>query len=162
MPEFESEPQDRPDYSLRDAPRAAVALGLFGLVPFVLLSAIALFGPEAARPPAHQLLAAYGAVILAFMGGCRWGFAGAGMGEGPGWWPLCVAVVPALLGFGALAMDGSGGGPGALVVLALGLIALFAADVALTRAGGAPAWWPGLRLPLTAVASASLLAPAAF
>jgi hypothetical protein len=90
------------------------------------------------------------------MGGCRWGFAAGGLGEGPGWWPLGVSVAPALLAFAALAV----GGPGALIILALGLVALFAADVSLSRAGGAPAWWPALRLPLTAVAAICLLAPA--
>ena len=47
-----------------------------------------------------------------------------------------------------------------LWILALGLVALFAADISLTRAGGAPAWWPALRLPLTVVATASLVAGA--
>jgi hypothetical protein len=147
----------RPDFRLSAAPPAARALGLAGLLPFVGLVAIALAGPEAARVPALALLADYGALILSFMGGCRWGLASAGLGEGPRWWPLGVSVVPALLAFGALAL----GGPVGLIVLALGLLALFAADVSLTRAAGAPTWWPGLRLPLTAGAAICLLAGAA-
>ncbi|PKP63592.1 MAG: hypothetical protein CVT86_04835 [Alphaproteobacteria bacterium HGW-Alphaproteobacteria-8] len=43
-----------------------------------------------------------------------------------------------------------------LGMLALGLVALYAADLALTRAGGAPAWWPALRWPLTLGAAGSL------
>jgi len=39
-------------------------------------------------------------------------------------------------------------------------VALFSADVSVTRAGGAPAWWPALRLPLTAGATACVLAGA--
>ncbi|MGM0586546.1 MAG: DUF3429 domain-containing protein [Pseudomonadota bacterium] len=147
-----------PDFRLSAVPPAARALGLAGLIPFLALAAAALFGPAEAVAPARALLAAYGAVILSFMGGCRWGFASAGLGEGPRWWPLGVSVIPALLAFAALAVDGARGAPGALVVLALGLIALFGADVSLTRAAGAPAWWPGLRLPLTLGAALCLLA----
>jgi hypothetical protein len=149
--------ESRPDYRLSAAPRPAVLLGLAGLIPFLGLAGLALAGPEGAREPAADLLAFYGAAILSFMGGCRWGFASAGLGEGPRWWPLGVSVIPALLAFAALALGGEEG----LIVLALGLIALFAADVALTRAGGAPSWWPGLRLPLTVGAAVCLLAGAA-
>ena len=84
---------------------------------------------------AQYSLSVYGAVILGFMGGCRWGFAASGMGEGAGWWPLSVSVAPALLAAAALII----GDVEALWILALGLVALFAADISLTRAGGAPA-----------------------
>lgn len=145
-----------PTFRLAAAPAPARWLGLAGLAPFLALAALALAGPAAAQAPARELLAIYGAAILSFMGGCRWGFASGGLGEGPGWWPLGVSVVPALLAFAALAV----GGRGALVILSLGLVALFAADVSLSRAGGAPAWWPALRLPLTVVAALCLLGPA--
>lgn len=143
-------------FGLSAAPRPAVALGFAGLIPFVGLAVLAHAAPVDVALRAQYSLAAYGAVILGFMGGCRWGFASAGMGEGATWWPLGVSVAPALLAFGALVI----GAEEALWILALGLVALFAADVSLTRAGGAPAWWPALRLPLTVVAGLSLVAGA--
>lgn len=143
-------------FGLSAAPRPAVTLGFAGLIPFVGLALIAHIAPIDVALRAQYCLAAYGAVILGFLGGCRWGFAASGMGEGAGWWPLSVAVAPALLAVGALVV----GDEEALWILALGLVALFATDVSLTRAGGAPAWWPALRLPLTGVAALSLVAGA--
>ncbi|MEC9435231.1 MAG: DUF3429 domain-containing protein [Pseudomonadota bacterium] len=150
-------PSPRPArFGLSAAPRPAVALGLAGLVPFVALALLAHLAPIDVTLRAQYSLAAYGAAILGFLGGCRWGFAASGMGEGAAWWPLCVATTPPLLAFAALVV----GDVEALWILALGLVALFAADVSLTRAGGAPAWWPALRLPLTVVAAAALVAGA--
>lgn len=145
-------------FRLSDVPRPARALGLAGLIPFVGLAAAAHLAPPGWSDVARGLLAGYGVVILSFMGGCRWGFAAAGLDpEGASWWRLGVSVAPALLAWAALAL-----GPDvALWACALGLIALFAADVSLTRAAGAPAWWPALRLPLTAGAAAALLVGAA-
>jgi hypothetical protein len=133
-------------------PAAAAWLGAAGLVPFVACAAAAHLGPEAWRGAALGALAGYGATILAFMGGCRWGFAAAGMGEGPTWRPLAASVLPSLLAWGALAL----GGPWGLALLAGGLLALWAADVALTRSGGAPRWWGRLRAPLSVVAAIAL------
>ena len=150
-------PTSRPArFGLSAAPRPAVALGFAGLIPFVGLALLAHMAPIDVALRAQYSLSVYGAVILGFMGGCRWGFAASGMGEGAGWWTLSVSVAPALLAAAALII----GDVEALWILALGLVALFAADISLTRAGGAPAWWPALRLPLTVVATASLVAGA--
>jgi hypothetical protein len=46
--------------------------------------------------------------------------------------------------------------PFSLAMLALGLAFLYLADVVLTAQGGAPAWWPALRRPLTLGACLSL------
>jgi hypothetical protein len=48
-------------------------------------------------------------------------------------------------------------GSDGLVALALGFASLLVADIRLTREGGAPAWWPTLRWPLTVGAAGSLL-----
>jgi len=133
-------------------PAPAALLGAAGLIPFVACAAAAHLAPEAWRGAALGALAGYGATILAFMGGCRWGFAAAGMGAGPTWRPMAVSVLPSLLAWGALAL----GGPWGLALLGAGLLALWAADIALTRAGGAPAWWARLRAPLSVVAAVSL------
>ena len=137
------------------APPAARALGFAGLIPFgaLAIGAIAAGGTPGAA--AHQLLIGSGAVILSFMGGCRWGLASAGMGEGPALAPLAVSVLPALYAWAVSVLEA----PIAGLCLALGFAVLYAADVALTRSGGAPGWWPELRAPLTLGAVASLVAP---
>jgi len=137
---------------MRAVPSAARFLGLSGLIPFVSLAALALLAPAPWGAAARGALAFYGAVILSFMGGCRWGLAAAGMGEGPALRPLALSVAPSLWAWGALMAPA----PVDLGMLALGLLALFAADLRLTRDGGAPAWWPALRWPLTLGASISL------
>lgn len=144
--------------TLRPAPQtpaAARLLGFAGLIPFVGLAAVALVGPEAWRAVAQAALAQYGAIILSFMGGCRWGFAAAGMGRGPAFDLLAISVAPALYAWGVLVAAPA---PLDLAMLAAGLAALLAADLALARQGGAPRWWPALRWPLTLVAGLSLLA----
>jgi hypothetical protein len=139
---------------MKDVPLAARRLGLAGLIPFAGLAALAHLteGDLAAA-----WLAGYGAAILSFMGGCRWGFAAAGLGEGPALRPLALAVAPSLWAWLSLGAPR----PFDLELLALGLLALYVADLKLTKDGGAPPWWPQLRLPLTLGAAASLLAGAA-
>lgn len=139
---------------MRDVPAAAMRLGLAGLVPFVSLSLLSLIGPEAWTDTVLKALAYYGAAILAFMGGCRWGFAATGMGEGPALIPLALSTAPALWAWLALMLPP----PFEKEMLGLGLLLLYVADLRLTMEGGAPKWWPQLRLPLTLVATASLFA----
>jgi hypothetical protein len=139
---------------MRGVPEAARWLGLSGLIPFVLLAALSLIGPDAWRDTVLKALAYYGATILAFMGGCRWGFAAAGLGGGPSLKLLGLSVVPSLWAWVALMLPP----PYEKEMLALGLALLYAADVALKLEGGTPEWWLRLRLPLTLVAAASLIA----
>lgn len=140
-------------------PAAARWLGLAGLVPFFGLAGLAWLPETAVAGWATEALIGYGAVILSFMGGCRWGLAAAGMAEGPSFRLLGASVVPALYAWGAAALPPAL----ALLTLGVGLLALLAADLSLTRAGGAPPWWPALRWPLSLGAAASLAvaAPAA-
>ncbi|MEM0922712.1 MAG: DUF3429 domain-containing protein [Pseudomonadota bacterium] len=129
-------------------PLAARWLGLSGLIPFAGLALLALNGMDWAG----LALLGYGVAILSFMGGCRWGFAAAGLGEGADWRPLAISVLPCLYAWAVVWMPF----PFGFFGLALGFILLFAADLSLSRAGGAPAWWPALRLPLSIGAAGSL------
>lgn len=148
MPDTETDP--------RRVPLPAAILGGAGVLPFAALAATVWLAPTL-RELALAGIASYGAVILSFMGGCRWGFAAAGLGPGPGWSALTLSVLPALYAWPLLfAAD-----PQRTALLAVGFLGLYAADVSLTRRGGAPAWWPRLRLPLTAGAAGSLLVAAA-
>ncbi len=137
-----------------DVPDAARMLGLAGLIPFAGLAALALVGPESWSATVLKALAYYGATILAFMGGCRWGFAAAGLGRGPELRTLAWAVAPSLWAWVALMLPP----PFEKEMLGLGLLILYVMDLRLTAEGGAPAWWPQLRLPLTLGAAACLFA----
>lgn len=134
-------------------PAAAWQLGLAGLLPFGALALGVVTGIDGARAG----LLNYGALILSFMGGCRWGFAAAGLGEGPSVPMLGISVLPALFAWLAMLFPFKA----AAVALAVGFVALYMVDRALTRAGGAPAWWTTLRTPLTIGAAASLVVPVA-
>lgn len=134
-------------------PTPAWQLGLAGLLPFAALALAALFGIEGARDG----LLNYGALILSFMGGCRWGFAAAGLGQGASFAMLGISVLPALYAWAVLLLRFA---PAALA-LSAGFLALYLADRALTASEGAPAWWTTLRTPLSAGACLALVVPAA-
>lgn len=146
-------------------PRAAMLLGVAGLAPF----AAGALGSVLARAPADAALLdgllLYGAVILSFMGGCRWGFRAAGLSGGDpseagDWRAYGLSVVPSLWGFFAVLSVDWIGEAAVAAALAVGFLALYAADRLAADVGGAPRWWPRLRLPLTLGASLSLAVPA--
>lgn len=139
-----------------DAPIAARMLGYAGLIPFITLAIVALAGGAEVADQARSSAIAYGVAILSFMGGCRWGFAAAGLGEGPQVEPLARSVAPALLGWVALILSPKIGAAGTAMLLIAGFLALYADDRRAQAMGGAPAWWTSLRLPLTAGATLSL------
>jgi hypothetical protein len=79
-------------------PRGMLLLGWSGVLPFALAVAAAMVLPAWAGFAAAAFVC-YGAVILSFLGGARWGRGLAG-GVGPG--HFVEAVVPSLIGFCAL------------------------------------------------------------
>ncbi len=79
-------------------PHGLRALGAAGVLPFAMLPLLATLQPSL-RAFALAAFVAYGAVILSFLGGSRWGRALAG--GAPASRPL-EAVLPSLLGFAAL------------------------------------------------------------
>lgn len=145
----------REGMAVQKVPGPALWLGLAGLIPFFAL-AIAVSVNSAQLP--QQALVGYGAVILSFMGGCRWGFAAAGLGDGPNYRLLAISVVPALYAWIAALLDFRS----AVLALGAGFVALYAADWVLERERGAPAWWTRLRLPLSTGATVSLAVAGAF
>lgn len=143
-------------------PRAALGLGLAGLIPF-LWSAATHISPALAGWAGQYLTPmfigayvglTYGTVILSFMSGVLWGFATRASGS------LATAayglsVIPALWAF-VMVADAS-------MVSAIYLVAGFAGllflDAMFLAWGLAPRWWLRLRLPLTAVAVICLALP---
>lgn len=138
----------------------ALAFGVAGLAPFFALAiaAIALADLES-RAVALRGLHIYGAVILSFLGGCRWGFSSAGYGAGPTAVAMMIAVAPSLFAWAVLWLA-----PVLWIgpLLAAGVAAMLLEDARATRKGDVPPWWLILRLPLSAGAAASLAAPALF
>lgn len=141
--------------ALSRAPRPALYLGFSGLLPFLsaplLMAATQSFYPEVAFAQV-----AYGASIVSFLGGARWGFAiPPGSPAQPDWMNLGNSVVPSLLAWSALLLCGDDVTEAALVVMAgLGL----SLHYDLTLLPGYPAWFKAMRTILTLVATFSLVA----
>ncbi len=143
-------------------PRAALLLGFAGVLPFgwgvlTLLSDAAFgltmqtIGPRFVGP---YVLLSYGTVILSFMSGVLWGFAtraeGATAALG-----YSLSVIPALWGFFMV-----GNGPiSAATNLIIGFIGVLMIDYFFWINRLAPPWWMALRIPLSALVCACLLAP---
>ena len=131
-------------------PKSAFTLGFLGIIPFIATATINLV-PGA---PLHELsmhaLLGYGAVILSFLGGIRWGVAILTTDSADLFGPLFVSIVPAALGWLALLLPSSMG----LMLLALGFAAMLIADL---RLSSAPPWYRSLRRPLSVGAIVSLI-----
>jgi len=132
-------------------PRAALILGLAGLIPFLWSVASQLSPPLAEiglrwlgpRFVGPYVGLAYGTVILSFMSGVLWGFATrAGGAAAVGY---MLSVIPALWAFFMV----GGGVTSAAINLMIGFSGLLGLDWAFWRWGLAPAWWMRLRLLLT-------------
>jgi hypothetical protein len=140
------------------ASHPAVAYGLAGLVPFVVLAGLPWLLPLQQAALAMFALLAYGAVILSFLGAVHWGLAlagaipgsaagrnAAGRGVRASWSRLGLAVLPALLAWVALLLPPALG----LAALAAGFAFAWLVDRAAARAGLVPAWYLPLRSLLT-------------
>ena len=141
-------------------PRPAFVLGWLGVLPFAALTLLAVTGGGLPDAGAMSWLVQYGLIILSFMGGAQWGLAmrAANSDDGVEGWRLAISVFPALAAF-SLSFLPAGA---ALLGLAGAFVALLGYDVSAARAGVAPAWYPALRLQLTAAVVVCLLIAATF
>ena len=132
-------------------PPAPLLLGLAGLIPFWALAVgLLLHGALGVPPPALDLaLATYGAIIVSFLGGIRWGLAVPAGDPGP---QYAIAIVPSLLAWALLALPE----PWRLAGLGLVALALGPIDLGLVRRGLAPSWFGTLRIILSVGAGAAL------
>lgn len=138
----------------RKLPAIAMLLGIGGLIPFVVCSLGALANP----PPNDELslmaLVAYGAVILAFLGGVHWGFGLDFAGGAPGTVQRVrfgLGVVPSLVGWVALLLAILGYGRVALALLAAGFVLTTVVESRASRSGYMPTGYMGLRWVLSAI-----------
>lgn len=141
-------------------PRAALALGLLGLLPFGFGALLSLSpGPfiDAGRfayvldgLSGPRLLVRYGIVILCFMSGVLWGFAARSEPQRP--LAYMLSVLPALWVFFLVGPDTRA----ALASLLTGFVLLLVFDLQFRTWGLAPDWWMRLRVLLTAVVAVCL------
>ena len=125
----------------------AWTLTLAGLIPFVGCAALVLLTPDGARVWVEPLTV-YGAIILSFLGGARWGRTMAG--PEPDWLQLVLSNLPAVAAW--LTFLPTVPDEFQLLVMIFGLIAMLYWDLRT-----APAWYRDLRLTATGGAALSLL-----
>ncbi len=134
-------------------PTVVLVYGLLGLVPF-------LAPPLLARAvPAHAaglglVALGYGALILSFLGGARWGLEVAR--PAPRFGVITLSMLPTLAGLAVLLIPGLAR-PVQLTAMAVLLALHLAWDV---RAAGLPPWYPRLRAILSIGAVVGLVAMA--
>ncbi len=151
-------------------PAPALTLGLAGLIPFILCALFAWLpdllaslwpGSNGGQPSSELVrqkailgLGTYGAVILSFLGGVRWGNVLSNKVQVRRWVPLTLSVIPSLIAWPALLLPASW----MLSILAAGFVLQYAADVEAVRQKILPAWYARLRTLLTTGTTVSLLA----
>ncbi|XP_038650108.1 transmembrane protein 69 isoform X1 [Scyliorhinus canicula] len=139
---------------LKNSPKPALYLGYGGVIPFVsapLIMAIT----ETYFPELAFAQIAYGATILSFLGGARWGFSIPESSPAkPDWLNLGNSVVPSLLAWLALLLHDNLTEAAVLIIMGLGIALHY--DLALLP--GYPSWFRAFRTVMTVVATFSLVA----
>jgi Protein of unknown function (DUF3429) len=134
----------------------ARALTLAGAIPFVALAIAVWTAPAAYHAQVGNVLIAYAAIILSFLGGIQWGGAVALAESAPRsaqtMWLL--SVIPSLLAWAMLFVPGSG----VRVIVAICLFAfVWVIDALLHLQKLIPNWFFRLRTLITGIVIASLL-----
>lgn len=138
----------------RKLPSIAMLLGIGGLIPFIVCGLGALANP----PPNDELslmaLIAYGAVILAFLGGVHWGFGLEQAGTAPSDIQRArfgLGVLPSLIGWVAVLLAVLSYGRVALALLVVGFFLTTMIEARASRHGYMPKGYMGLRWVLSAI-----------
>ena len=141
---------DDPIGSDQNIPKAALLLGLAGVLPFIVfgLLAITLGGGIVTPKLADTLLIGYGAIILSFVAGIRWGLALTAHNESDQAVQMTVSVVPSLIAWTACFMPFAYGLP----LLALTHAAVAVWDIRAMHNGRGPVWYAKLRMILASLA----------
>ena len=138
----------------RPLPPFAIVLGIAGLAPFVLCSLGALSLESDGSTRSLLALVAYGATILAFLGGVHWGFALDGSGVATQRVQRArfgLGVLPSLIGWAAMLVTFIGLPTPGLLVLTAGFIATTAVEGQAARRGLMPQRYMWLRWGLSVV-----------
>lgn len=143
-----ADPQTPPTRSSTGLPAPVRLLGLAGILPQLACLALALTSDG---PLAAQAGLAYAAVILSFLGGLWW--MAALLTGGRASTPYVLAVLPSLIGWGALLLP-----TGGLVLVAVCLLVSPLVDRYLSRSIAMPNGWLGLRVQMATGLGLSTLA----
>lgn len=126
----------------RQIPAPAAWLGAAGLIPFAATALTAMISTDSeVRWLALRAFVAYSAVVLAFLGGVRWG---AALGEAR-WRPLILSILPSLIAAACLMIDHLD----AIKLLGVLYAVLGVFDVMRRPAPEWPAWFMKLRARLS-------------
>ncbi|XP_028301243.1 transmembrane protein 69-like isoform X2 [Gouania willdenowi] len=137
-----------------NSPKPALYLSLAGLVPFVGPT-LFMLETEGYYPELAYAQVAYGASILSFLGGARWGFALPESSPAkPDWINLSNSVVPSLLACLAMVMSDHISSAATMIIMGYGIALHY--DLALLPTY--PGWFKAMRAIFTIVAFLSLLA----
>lgn len=133
---------------------AAAALAYFAAAPLIV-AALAIVGGDAAIVPAAMtFMGLYGAALIVFFGGVRWGVAVMKPG-GPTARSLIGAALPLLAALPLFLPFDPALKFGAIMAL---IVILLLDDLGATRRGsGAPEWYLGVRVPLTVLVEIAFL-----
>ena len=132
----------------RPLPLLATVLALAGLIPFVG-GGLAALGAQGDR--ASMALVAYGAVVLAFLGGVHWGFALDSVEGRSERQRLLFGVVPSLTGWVALLLAMAVRVEAGLALLLLGFLGTVVVEARGRRAGLVPPGYMVLRYAMSAI-----------
>lgn len=146
-------PENTAQMDDEQVPAPAKWLGGTGAIPFVSLAVAGPFLDETLRAQAAFGLAAYGAVILSFLGGVQWGLALGQPNAEDLARRLTVSIMPSLVAWGALFLPREAG----LLVLAAAFVMVLFVDLKAVGTGVGPKWYAKLRWPLTMTVAASLV-----
>lgn len=127
-------------------------LGYAGLIPFITF-AIGCWYPLPYVTQPLEILIAYGAIILAFMGAIHWGveMTSSKPPLSSAYW---VSIIVALLAWVSLLLDPKS----ALMILLISFVLLLLFDYAVSETQHFPNWYIPMRIPLTLVVVACLIA----
>jgi hypothetical protein len=141
--------------STSSIPVSALLLGLAGLIPFVA-GALSLWVALPLLAPGHgqSLVIGYGAIILSFLGGIRWGTAIGPYDTRRQAVEFSASVLGSLAGLAAIFIPPVP----ALTLLIAGFLMQALWDVTSVESGRLPSWFGKLRMLLTAGAVISLIA----
>ncbi|KAM9130157.1 transmembrane protein 69-like [Pangshura tecta] len=140
--------------SLKDSPKPASYLGLAGLIPLVSVPLIMAI-QQTYDPGLAFAQTTYGATIVSFLGGVRWGFALPEKSPAPpDWMNLGSSIAPPLLAWYAILFREDLTQAVVMVIIGFGVALHY--DLAFLPTY--PSWFKGLRVLLTVVAVLSLVA----
>jgi len=135
-------------------PGSALVLGLGGLLPFICAVVVMLTNAQNLGATAAYSLLVYGAVIVSFLGGIRWGVEISHHPQNPRWLTLIGSVITSLIAWPAVMTGGTIG----FLMLIAAFVFQYVLDSRAVAQHQIVSWFRPLRFLLTSVVVLCLLA----